>query len=245
MSLFFIIFGLCLMSIGVIIFSIKLIKKLIYFLAMLWYSIYNALFVNSKHKNSEYMIKKTMKEQEKKFNKEKAEEEELRKIIVGTMQFISKMRVTYPLADEQLFEQAKENLPKNDHFITPKQYESMFAESHKNNLIKQQLKTEKRNKYNLSDLDGLEPIESKYEYPISLKLYKINDDFVLHVNNVELKEQNLFQTKNYDLMLSYMVKVVTVQQQLHQAKTSIRSTQLEDIFNGEFYIETVKRDSLL
>lgn len=242
------ILGLFIFALGLIIFGVQLIKAVINILALMWYAFYDLMFVIPKHRKSEFFLEKTRKEVEAQYDREVAEENVRRTHVMGAMNFVTKMRVLYPLADENLFREAYENLPKESCYITPNEYEKMISESHKKNLVNQQDSKNTTTKiYTLADLDNRNPIETRTEYPITMSLYKINNDYVLLVDNVSVNEKSLFQSEDYSLMANYMMSVVELQQKLHESKISVVATQLEDIFNDKqqkFNFEIVKRNDL-
>ncbi|MNC02143.1 hypothetical protein D3C75_495130 [compost metagenome] len=69
------------------------------------------------------------------------------------------------------------------------------------------------------------------------------------VNNSSNNENSLFQTTNYTLILKYMLEVVNLQKNLHNAKVSVVARQLEDMFNNHVSsidsILSARRNNLL
>lgn len=238
--------GMLIFFVGLIIFGFSLIKGAVNLLALLWYIITDIPML-FKHRKSQYFIEETRKKVEEQQNIEQMQENARRQIVLGAMNFVTKMRVMYPLADEKYFKEAYDMLPKPSCELTPKDYEKIIAESHQVNLKKQKTVRSANKMFTLADLDNKTPIEVRQENPIIMKLYKINDQYVLWVNNMNNKENSLFQSEDYALMANYMLSVVELQQQLHHAKISVVASQLEDIFNEKYQVYSdvaVKRNNL-
>lgn len=229
-----IIFGFMLLVLvifaGLLRYSYLLIKNIFELIGVCFYIIYDYIFVIRKDKKTGYYQKQLLRKQLEKESKEKNLEKARRDIVIGAMNFVTKMRASYPYADEGLFQEAMRELPKETCRKTMEDYEDLIKDSHNENLENRSFSS-LSNTYSLVDLEDLDPIEVRSEKPITMTLYQIEDDYVIWVFNSQTNENTLLQSKDYLLIANYMVTILELQQNLRKLKESVRSIQLENIFN--------------
>lgn len=241
-------FGLTLIILGLMIFILVVFAALFKYTYLLLRGIldvigvctlivYDYIFVTRKDKKTGYYQKQLLKNQLAKESKEKRMEKARKEVVIGAMNFVTKMRVSYPYANEELFQEAMYELPKETCRKSIEDYENLIRKSHIENLEKRSSSSTNSNSYSLVDLEDLDPIEVRKENPITMTLYQIKDDYVLWIFNSQTGENTLLQSKYYALIANYMITILELQQSLRKLKESVRSIQLENIFN-------VKKESL-
>lgn len=81
--------------------------------------------------------------------------------------------------------------------------------------------------YSLKDLDYKIPIRVGEVYPLAMKLYHVNDDFVLKVENKEDGEIGLYQSSKYHIMYNLMNTIKNKQDLLSIKRLNVRSINLD------------------
>lgn len=215
--------------------AIEIIRHMAMWFAEMILTVTDYLFVTRGKKRNE---RDQLKRIERKFKQEWDDNEEKRQMVLGTIILASELRERYPNADRILFERMIDELPSGNYGIDRLRfYEDEIKRSHEGNYPRRDVDSVRT--YDLNDLKNLTPLRRKLEEPILVEVYRIDSDYVLKVANVQTNEYALFQTKNYPLLMRYVIQATDEQYRILINKFNTSSVPLEDVIderglNGRF-----------
>lgn len=141
----------------------------------------------------------------------------------------NELKARYPFADEDLFNlyQLRYVVALNDEL---KQIENNIRISHE---INNQYVDKSEKIYTLKDLDGITPLEHINEYPIVLKLFKMDQvNYVIYVRDIDTGHIELLNSNDYVVIRKTMSSIKEKQKQLAIRKEKITSKEITNIYDN-------------
>lgn len=176
-------------------------------------------------------LEKRLKDAEEKEVDQKLKLTQQNKIVQAGLIKVNQLRIKYPYANEDLFQL----------FITKfasysveeiKQMEDVIKKSHIENELQYATTLQEEKKYTLSDLDGIEPIEEKSEFPLIMKVYKIKSDYILYIKDQDSNSHTLLQSKDYMAIARMIVVIVDRMNELTKQNKNIQSMNINVLFEN-------------
>jgi type III secretory pathway component EscV len=223
---------------------VKFIKELIKFLfsifAQIWKIIY-LKFIQKKYNNNKevnkYHKQEKMKEKMKEAKKqEKYRQKQLKeetKVIKAGLKKVRQLKMKFPYAKQKLFDNYLEQFPILN-LDELKDIEDKIKQSHENNINDNFQDNNK--KYTLEDLNDKEAIEEHKEKPLVMKVYKIDNVYILYYRDLDRDNISLLQASKYLPIARTIARVKRKQRELKKRKEKIKAQQIRSIYNDELDI---------
>lgn len=206
---------------------IKLLFKAIYASII---SIYNYFYVTKPMIKDNFLQQKELEQmildEEKKIAQQKKVLAQNNLIINSSLSKVRELRIRFPYASEDLFTYY---LKKYASYSVDEllQIEDMIKTSHLENGHNINLENQKH--YNLNDLVNTNPISILKEDQVEMKIYKISNDYVVHIKNKELSYDKLYQSRDYLTIYKIALKLKQDIQKLRNYNNSITATNVDRV----------------
>lgn len=195
---------------------------------------YKYLFVERPLEKSGYLERKRMEQEMVNAEKEQRHKEQIlnqqNRIIQAGLNNVREFRVRYPYADEYLFDHFLRKFPEAS-VDEIKEFENKIRESHLKNELRNSIDIQPQITYTMADLNGVEPLEVYREEPLLLKIYKMNCDYLLLIQNLDEQSCQLIQSKDYLVIARLIAKIFEKQKQLKVYKMTIKAEQIDELNN--------------
>jgi hypothetical protein len=132
-------------------------------------------------------------------------------------------RAKYPLADEQLIKDFVRVYPEAS-VNELQRYEENIKKSHEAGMVhNNMMRTGERRHFTLSDLSGLKPELEQNEYPLMLKVFYVDSNFVLVVKNQNTNGTKMYQSFDQTKILAKLNEVIAKQKMLKANNQNVMS----------------------
>lgn len=160
------------------------------------------------------------------------------KLAININANINTLKAKYPYASAELFEFYRDNY----YDMTIFQLEEFEDKVRKSNIInKTKGKSNFDKYYSLDDIQSMQPLEEIKEFPIEMKLYKDGINYILYINNGDTDEKQLYQTKNYFLMLDLCNNILNTTCELKEKKKSFTALDVDKILKESNLDNSISR----
>ena len=146
-------------------------------------------------------------------------------LALGILDKVNELKFKYPYANPNLFHRYMTNF----NLMTLDELENLEKKmeiSHYNNLQSKRTITKT---YNYADIENLVPMESKFEYPIDMKVYKIDMDYIVAIKNLQTAKIVMYQSKNYMSILQLCNSIINELYKIKNQKLSIQAFNIDDV----------------
>ena len=83
--------------------------------------------------------------------------------------------------------------------------------------------------YTYWDVADLVPMEKHFEYPLEIKIYKIDKDYIITIKNICITKTLMYQSKTYMSVVQLSVNVLSELSKIKNQNLSISNLNIDDI----------------
>lgn len=132
-------------------------------------------------------------------------------------------RAKYPLADEQLIKDFVRVYPEAS-VNELRMYEENIKKSHEAGMVQNNImRSGERRHFTLSDFSGMESELEQNEYPLMLKVFYLDRNFVLVVKNQNTNETKMYQSFDQTKILAKLNEIIAKQKVLKANNQDVMS----------------------
>lgn len=173
--------------------------------------------------------RRTIEKQQKISNKIREEEgknfQYERESAFAILNKVNELKFKYPYADASLISKYKNEFI-NLTITELDNLEKTIADNHIANVRSGKQVT---TNYTYSDIESLTPLETKSEYPLKMRMYRMDVDYIVLIENSVTNSVSMYQSRNYMQILELCSNTLNEIYRLRNLKQSIQSVNIDNI----------------
>ena len=135
---------------------------------------------------------------------------------------VERLKFAYPRANPKLFTMYEKYFEVMTYHEIKDLEKKMAISHHKNRNINNKT-------YTYWDIADLVPMEKHFEYPLEIKIYKINKDYIIAIKNIYAGKTIIYQSKTYMPVVQLSVNVLSELSKIKSQNLSISNLNIDNI----------------